>query len=189
MHYIVALGNGLENLKDNAIDLTIESKMNAIAAVVLYKKGIGQKIIFSGGYTKEEQSEAGKMLEFIKRQFNDIPLDDIILDEGSIDTADNASKVKKILPEGSKFVLISFGYHLKRAKRIFNNFGLHAEKVFASEKVLKQESPKYDYILQKFNWKRKIIKLQREILCLFLVHTIDPKGKILRVVTSNSRGN
>lgn len=189
MNYIVALGNGLTNLEDGGLDLTVESKMTALAAIVLYKNKVGEKIIFSGGFTEEKGSEAGKMLEFVKSELEDIPLSDIILDENSIDTADNAVEVKKILPSESKFIIVSFGYHLKRAKRIFRNFGLKAHGSFASEDVLKNHSPNHSYIFEKYNWKRKLVKIQREIFCLFLVYTIDPKGKILRVITSKSRGN
>lgn len=189
MDYIVALGNGMVVLKDNVLDLSPESKITILAAGILYKDKLGQKIVFSGGHTrgKSKESEAKKMFEFIKNKFS-IPESDIILEENSIDTAGNAFEVKKLLPENSKVILLSFAYHLPRAKRIFKNYGIYVKKDYASDKVLEENSPLYDEFLKKFTLKRKIEKILGEMFCLLLVYTIDSKGKILRIITSQTRG-
>ena len=190
MIYIVALGNGMMILKDNVLDLTPESKITALSAGVLYKEGKVKKIIFSGGYTKgkDKESEAKKMFELMKNKFPDIPDADIILEENSRDTAGNAFEVKKLLPINSKIILLSFAYHLKRAKIIFHNFNLDFEQTFASDNILKKMSPTYDEILKKYTLKRRIIKFIWEIFCLSFIFTIDPKGKILRIITLQTRG-
>jgi len=189
MNYIVVLGNGLIILKDNVLDLSPESRITALAAGVLYKERHGQKIIFSGGHTKgrNKASEAKKMFEFMKNKFS-IPESDIILEENSIDTAGNAFEVKKLLPDNSNVILLSFVYHLPRAKKIFKNFGIYIDKEYASDKVLEQNSPLYDEFLSKFTLKRRIEKILKEMFCLLLVYSIDPKGKILRIITLQTRG-
>lgn len=176
-------------LKDNVLDLSPESKITILAAGILYKDKLGQKIVFSGGHTrgKDKESEAKKMFKFIKNKFS-IPESDIILEENSIDTAGNAFEVKKLLPENSKVILLSFAYHLPRAKRIFKNYGIYVKKDYASDKVLEENSPLYDEFLKKFTLKRKIEKILGEMFCLLLVYTIDSKGKILRIITSQTRG-
>lgn len=189
MDYIVVLGNGLV-LDRNNFKLSPESKITTLASGVLYKEKQNQKIILSGGHTKgkDSPSEATKMHEFLETQFPEIPEYNIILEENSLDTAGNAVEVKKLIPDNSRISLISFGFHLPRAKRIFENFGIVPENIYASDKILKKLSPAYDDFLKKFTIKRKIQKIIRELICAPLAYTIDPKGKILRIITSRTRG-
>jgi uncharacterized SAM-binding protein YcdF (DUF218 family) len=185
MIFIVALGNGLNNQKE----LTIESKITALFASILLKQKIGQKIIFSGGFTKgkESKSEASKMYEFVLNYIQ-IPQNDIYLEENSIDTAGNASEVKKYLDKNSTVYLVSFGYHLKRAKRLFENYGIKVSGIFASEKILSKSLLVHKKLVKEFGFKRKAIKLIKEIIFLTLVYSIDSKGKILRIISSRTRG-
>jgi len=191
MIYIVALGNGMVVLKHNVLDLCPESKITALAAGVLYKGGKAKKIIFSGGRTKgkDKESEAKKMFEFMQNMFPEIPDANILLEENSLDTAGNAFEVKRLLPINSRIILLSPAYHLPRVKRIFHNFNLDFEQIVASDTVLEKMSPVYDEFLKRYTLRRRILKLSMEIFCLSLVYAIDPKGKILRLITSRTRGN
>jgi uncharacterized SAM-binding protein YcdF (DUF218 family) len=191
MDYIVALGNGMMILKDKVLDLTPESKITALSAGILYKEGKAKKIIFSGGYTKgrNKESEAKKMSDLMKNKFPEILEVDIILEENSLDTAGNAFEVKRILPINSRIILLSLAYHLKRAKINFRNYNLDLEQTFASDDVLNKMFPMYDEFLKKYTLKRRILRLIWEILCLSFIYTIDPKGKILRILTSRTRGS
>jgi len=49
-------------------------------------------------------------------------------------------------------------------------------------------SPLYNEFIKKYTLKLKVLKLLREIFCLPLVYTIDSKGKMLRIITSRTRG-
>jgi len=191
MDYIVALASGMEISKNNVLDLTPQSKITAIASGVLYKEDIAQKIIFSGGHTKgkDKKSEAELMFDLLKKKFPDIPDTDVVLEENSIDTAENAEEVKKILPQNSNIILLSFSYHLKRARIIFHNFNLNINKIYASDIVLSKQKTKYKNLLNEFTLKIKIQRIIWEIFCLFLVYTIDPKGQMLRLITRRTRGN
>jgi uncharacterized SAM-binding protein YcdF (DUF218 family) len=187
MIYIVALGNGFEE-KNGRLGLTVESKITAIAGYLYLRNNLGNKLIFSGGYTKNRKtSEARAMVEFIKVSFKNVSVENIILEEKSIDTAGNVSEVKKILPRDAKIILISFEYHLRRARLLFCNFGINVNSVVASELVLAKNSPKYDSIFKQFTLKRRMARLLREIVYYFLVRTIDSHGRIMRIVTSRTR--
>ncbi len=189
MIYIVALGNGFEE-KNGSLDLTVESKMTAVVGYLYLQDNPKNWLIFSGGYTKNRKiSEAKAMLEFIKVSFKNVSAGNIILEEKSIDTAGNAFEVKKILPKNAKIILISFGYHLRRAKLLFSNFGININSVAASELVLIKYSPRYDSLAKKFTIKRKIMRLLREIVYYSLVRTIDSHGEIIRIVTSRTRAD
>ncbi len=184
MVYIVALGNGFDKDKE----LTVESRMSALAASYLFKKGLENKLIFSGGHTKGKQnlSEAEKMYDY-SRQSLSLDIKDVILEEHSIDTAGNAGEVKRYLSEKDSVILVSFGFHLRRARLIFENYGINVKNQFSSERTLKEDYSAYKELIKEFNLLRKIDKLLREMLLIFLVCTIDPKGKILRIITSRTR--
>lgn len=189
MIYIVALGKGIELLRDGKVRLRVETKLTALATVAYFKKGVGEKIIFSGGHTKgkDKPSEARVMFDFVKQHFPEISLADIILEEKSVDTADNAFWVKKILPQDAKIILITTSYHLPRSKKIFKNYSVLVDEAIPAEKILQNESGKFDFVLRKYNYRRKLREIIWESVCLFLVDTIDPKGMILRVITSKTR--
>ena len=183
MEYIIALGNGLDNRKD----LTVESKMTALAATVLYKHTTGSKIIFSGGFTKGKinGSEAKKMYEYSMVLLN-IKNGDVILEQNSVDTVGNVEEVKKYLTKDDNVTLVSFGFHLKRAKKLFERYGIKVAGSVASEKILSENF--YQDLIKNYNLKRKTIKLLREVILLSLVYTIDNKGRLLRIISSKTRG-
>lgn len=189
MNYIVTLGKGLEVLQDGKVKLRIETAINVLAAYVLYKKGIGNKIIFSGGFTKgkDKASEAKAMFDYLRSYDSSFKQEDVILEEVSIDTAGNAFEVGKLLDRNSNVILLTTSYHLIRSRRIFRNFAVKVSGFYASEKVLKQESPKFDSVLREYSLKRKLWEILWESGCLALVSTIDPKGRLLRQITSRRR--
>ncbi len=189
MNYIVVLGKGIEALSNDKVELRVESKLTTLAALVLLRNEVGDKIIFSGGRTKgkAKDSEAKAMLDYLKNYDPKFKNEDVILEEISIDTAGNAYEVKKLIGEGSKIILLTTSYHLTRAKQIFKNYGLDVSKSYASENILEQESPKFDSILNKYGFRRRLWEFIWEAVCYILVMTIDPKGKLLRQITSRRR--
>ncbi len=189
MNYIVALGKGIEVLRNGKVEARVESKLTALAAYTLLRKGLGDKIIFSGGQTKgkSKPSEAKVMFDYLKSYDPEFKNESVILEEASIDTAGNAYEVKKLISEESKIILLTTGYHLVRAKQIFKNYGLDVRMSYASEKILGQESPKFDSILKQYSLMRKLWEILWEAICLILVSTVDSKGKLLRKITLRRR--
>jgi len=188
MKYIIALGKGLEVLKDGKVEPRVASKITALAAFMLLQKGIGDKVIFSGGHTKgiNNSSEARVMFDFAKQYFPEIYSQKIILEENSIDTAGNAIEVKKLVPLDVEIILLTISFHLLRSKKIFESYAIKINHSFASEKVLK-ESLKYDFVLKQYGWRTRIWEMIWEAVGLLFAYTIDPKGMILRKITSRTR--
>lgn len=101
-----------------------------IQTALLYKKGHIKKILVSGGQNgvikEDDFSEAG----FIKKNLIDlgIPSQDIITEETSRNTIENAAFCKSILKangldNNKTIVLITSAFHMQRAKAIFENQG------------------------------------------------------------------
>lgn len=185
MNYIIALGKGIEILEDGEIELRLETKLTALAAVVLLEKGFGDKIIFSGGHTKGKYrvSEAEAMLNFAGKYSIFVTRRNVILESNSVDTAANAEEVAKIIDGNSRTNLITTKLHLIRAKKLFKNYEIKIDRSFAAEDILKKESPRFDFVLRQYNLKRKLREFGWETICLIFATTIDRKGKILRFFT------
>lgn len=114
----------------NEFHLSVESKIAALAAAMLYIKGEINKIIFTGGKTagKDWPSEAEAMRNYLLN-FYEINLNDILVEDKSMDTAGNAKGVKKILEAmGAKeAIFTTISYHVERARKQFTELGLEGE--------------------------------------------------------------
>lgn len=210
---IVALGKNwrLPVTGGPRIDLSIESKMTALAAAEMYRAGLANKIIFSTGKTagkdaqgNEYPTEAEAMYKFMRIFFSPEEIQDsaVILETTSFDTAGNAEEVKKIMQEKriDNIALLTVGYHLPRAKRLFKNYGINVKKAFRSEKVLAEKRPRYANFYNEYLWRRKVLRghlkplkdagviLGKEAVASGLAFTVDPLGKgITRKITAKSR--
>ena len=83
-----------------------------------------QKIIISGGFTEGHKlSEAYIYAQELYKL--GIPKKDIVLDEKSKNTYQNAEFVKNILDKSDdKYCLVTDGLHLKRSQLYFDSFGI-----------------------------------------------------------------
>ena len=98
-------------------------------AITLYKKGKVKKILISGDsghLTDRGLHEARQMKELLVSW--GIPKEDIISEEKSVNTYQNAVETKKLLdrsyPELKTFVLVTSGMHMPRALACFRKQGL-----------------------------------------------------------------
>jgi uncharacterized SAM-binding protein YcdF (DUF218 family) len=95
----------------------------------LYHQGVIEKIMLSGGngmLFNNEYIEANAMKEYLLK--NKIPLADILIENTSRNTKENAFNSAKILnikfPEG-KFLLITSASHMRRAQYCFKKTGIN----------------------------------------------------------------
>lgn len=123
--------------------LSIESRIGAMAAGILYEQGSVGKIIFSGGTTREGlPSEAEAMAQYLKKRFPNIPDEAVLLEKESKYTRDNVEKTAKILEDNGikEAAQLTFGYHTGRAESHATRFGFDVEQVFSSEEIAKEQS-------------------------------------------------
>jgi uncharacterized SAM-binding protein YcdF (DUF218 family) len=99
--------------------------------VRLYKEGFVKKIIISGGsgsLTREETSESEDLKTILV--CSGIPQSDILLEEKSRNTHENAVFTKALLkqhPEFKKLLLVTSAFHIRRASGCFKNEGIKAD--------------------------------------------------------------
>lgn len=101
-------------------------------ALTLYHKGKIKKIIISGdnGYVSDKGLHEAKQMKEVLVAWG-IPENDIITEEVSRNTHENALETKKLIdrsyPHLNKLLLITSGTHMRRAKGCFDKVGLKCD--------------------------------------------------------------
>lgn len=91
--------------------------------ILLYKKGIVNKIIFTGGFGKgQKQSESQTAKNYALA--NEIPENDILIEEKSKYTTENLEQAKQIMDslEFTSALLVSDPLHMKRGMKLANYY-------------------------------------------------------------------
>ncbi len=195
---VFVLGQNWREYSKNP-ELSVESKMCAIAGAEMLISGMTDRLIISGGKTagKEFPSESEAMktyilLKYPHETYPQICDENIILEEQSLDTHGNAKEIKNILDrenetQQSTPALLTVGFHTKRASKIFKNHGIET-KSFNAEELLQKKSPHYAKFVKRFNNSipTKLKRLKEAFLRGFLV--VDPKGNMVSKLADTFRG-
>jgi uncharacterized SAM-binding protein YcdF (DUF218 family) len=163
---IVAMGTGIRS--DGS--LSNLSKAVTQKAIELYKNKFAPNIIFTGGFTQNNITEAEAMRDYaIKRG---IPKNNIFLEVDSVSTPTNVSETQKILKKKKfKSVLVVAQYvHIRRVIALFrrmlgNNYKLYWISAFSKYDNVpgqKRLSSENRFLLWEMFW-IGIYKLQRRI--------------------------
>ena len=122
--YILVLG---ASVKKDRISPMLKDRLDKAIEVYNDTKA---KLILSGDSIKsDEYDEVGKMKKYMLD--NNIPIEDLILDEHGISTYDSIYRIKD-MTKGKKIVIITQRYHLYRALYIassldINSYGIPAQ--------------------------------------------------------------
>ena len=95
----------------------------------LYKMGKIKKILISGGHFFETDIHEGKEIKNILILAG-VPENDIVLEDKSLNTRENALFSAQILKEkfaGQTYLLITSAFHLRRAKACFERVGIQTD--------------------------------------------------------------
>lgn len=117
-------------------------------AVSLYKTGKVEKLLISGdsGYIGDRGLHEAKQVKEVLISWG-IPETDIITEEKSVNTHENAVESVKILkqsyPHYKRFLLVTSGIHMKRALACFKNEGLECTSF--STDLYANQSGKYHW--------------------------------------------
>ena len=115
----------------------------------LYHQGYINKIMLSGGngsLNNIKYSEADAMKQFLKR--NNIPEEDIITENESRNTRENAIFSKEILEElypNGKYLLITSSSHMRRAQLSFKQAGLNVSP-FPTDCITSHRGTSFGYL-------------------------------------------
>ena len=126
---IILLGAGVDN-NDYGITPTLLADSRILETIRIYnvakKHNVEYKIIVSGGdvkaYGKSEAEVYAKILEK-----SGIPAKDIILENKSLNTYQNAGYTKEIIKDlpYDKYLLVTSGIHMKRSLLYFKSFSIN----------------------------------------------------------------
>lgn len=143
--YAVVLGGvtSYHDKKNNQIGF-YRSVDRLMQAIILYKKGIVKKIVFTGGDATILE-DGNKEADIIAQYLKDIglPAEDLIFENNSRNTHENAVYVHDLLkPSGNEnILLITSAFHMRRALGCFKKEGM---------------SPDY-YVADRYSGKRKYV--------------------------------
>ncbi|MEI6000550.1 YdcF family protein [Paraburkholderia bengalensis] len=126
---IVMLGTGTIH-RDGKLVPPKDAIARIVTSAGLYArcKQVGRvcHVIVSGGNPQEHEStEADTYLPYLLREA--VPRDDIVLENTSLTTYENARNVAAILPDGyyGSLILVTSAYHMPRALLDFHRFGMN----------------------------------------------------------------
>ena len=121
--HVVVLGAG--HVSEAALPLTGQIHSQALVRLIegirLYRELPGSKLILSGGIGFDPVPNA-EILQGIALQIGVSP-EDIIIEDQSKDTKDEAKFLKPVLGE-TPFILVTSAYHMPRAMGLFKNLGM-----------------------------------------------------------------
>lgn len=124
IHWVVVLSGGqseVAGIPPNSL-LYSASIKRLVEGVRLYRQLPQAQLLLSGGGYGYDMPEATRLAE-LASWFN-IPASRIILETGSINTADQAREIKMMVKE-QPFYLVTSAIHMPRAMELFAAQGLH----------------------------------------------------------------
>lgn len=189
---VIALGKSWKNVvpRPQSPELSFESQITTKAAGKMYDLGWTPHIIFTTGRTTQfDIDEAGEMKKCLDRSRYWVPQTAVTLESNSWCTRSNALETYKVVNElgFKKPALITVYPHTIRAQIIFNNngFNIPTSAVFDSYWILKDD---FRFTIDKYKkslrYKKEFVK---EMICLALTKTIDPKGEFLSRIAERTR--
>ncbi len=177
---VVLLCGGVRKSPTGEWGLNFESKLKVAAAAEVFKQQLAPVIISSGGALWGAPPIGQLMAESLTRRFG-VPQEAIIEEGQSTDTSIQVEQVLKIIEEkGYKHVaILADSEHVKRAKRLFRNYGFEVSPLSAEDYLL-QRSPHYQKIIEKLHSSRywKYWKVRESFLRAMLV--VDRKQTLFR---------
>jgi uncharacterized SAM-binding protein YcdF (DUF218 family) len=167
--------------------------MISLAAAQLMRQAVAPWLLFSGGHTAGtgHPSESAAMRDYLYAHSprRESELLSVLLEEKSIDTADNARRVREVCQDHGfrTIALLTTAHHLAAARGLFRTFGLNVCAVYAAEDVLHVRSRHHERFVRRYRgscrYKREWVREQvRRPLLL-----ADPRGRALRHVTNRLR--
>lgn len=117
---------GLASFDKNGAGFLNGAASRLVETAILYKAGKINKVVISGGAVYNDRPTEAP---FLKKKLIDIglPADDIIIEQQSRTTLENAAYTKLLLDSlkmHGPFVLITSAMHMKRAEKVFTKAGI-----------------------------------------------------------------
>lgn len=116
----IVLGNKVN--KDGTLSERLEKRLEC--GLTLYKSGLVNKLIVSGGKGKEGYYEAEKMKDYCIS--HGIPDSLILVDNDGYNTRATVKNTFQFLNKDSKIIVVSQYYHVSRTKMLYKKAGIQS---------------------------------------------------------------
>lgn len=178
--------------------LSHDGKMRTLAAGEMFKAGLTDRIIFSGGRTAGQKwpPEAESMFKYFRKKYPEIPEEALLLEGESYNTQENAERISRILERYNleRVAILTNDYHLARSQKIFEQHGIKAAG-FRAEEFLKKRKPEtgkphYEKFVEEFE-KSAHVKWEniKEAILRGLLR-VDREGRVVgRISRAIRHGN
>lgn len=195
---LLVLGGGFiqtaDNKQNDTPKLSLESRMRTLAAGEMFKSGLIDKIIFSGGKTggNNNPSEAEAMRSFLLSKYPQIKEQNIILEENALETSENMRNIKEILDKNGldEAVVLTSEAHLARAIILAKKNEINVVSDATAEEEIISRSPRhYQKFVEKYSAStgHKISQIREFLLRSLLV--VDRRGRIPQFLAHQIRQN
>jgi len=206
---IIVLGGGFETKQKNiSLKLTMESRMRALAVLEMYKSGMADKILLSGGKTAggDQLSEAMAMRNFIKEQESkylqedeaEIPDEVFVLDEEPRETSESLERIEEILQDvypntdSREAVILSSTTHLPRVKKLLGSYGVEVKDTVGAESRLTNLVDRHGHnyfkrFIERYARSLRVKKAQATEVIMRTILIVDSKALTLRWLANRVR--
>jgi len=171
--------------------LDLAGKIRALAAGEILSRGEVPKLIITGGrfWGEENPSLASETWKYIKAKYPEIPESSVILLEEAIDTNSNVNNSVRIMKENGikNVLLLSSGFHLKRAKDYFSEAGIEVFDTRAAEQETAKRSSRHQKLIEKYQKSFGLKIEQAKEIVLSGIAKIDKKGNLIRDIATKLR--
>ncbi len=125
IRYVVVLAGGASDDSElpPSSDLSRETLKRLVEGIRVYRDFPGSKLILSGGCPKDGEIKEARLMRAVALYLG-VPKKDVIIDDKSPSTAEQAKTLEPIL-KGSDFILVTSATHLRRAAETFKKRGLN----------------------------------------------------------------
>jgi hypothetical protein len=184
-------GSARHDIRDDNYNLSTDSRINTIAAGMLWVPG--RVIVLSGAQTagRDIQSQPSAAREYLMRKFPDIPFDDILLEESGVHTAKSAQAVAELLKDKDYrhvgLVGLDYTGHLNNSATLFEHYGVNLAAKIAAEGIISQRSAHHEAFIEAWRGSHRI---QREIMKEKMrqhILNVDQGGRLLGLLASIAR--
>lgn len=187
---VIVLAKNWEVGPNGKYRLTLDSKMNALAAAQLFEEKVANQFIICGGVRpiKSNNGYAPKTESIEMRDYairhSDLKPIDFMIDLHSYDTPSNAEETRRMIGtrQFKKLGLLTTTPHLTRSLEIFDNYGFRCEGISSDDVIARRSDHHKDLVVEVEKSLARQIDYFKETILTPLAF-IEPTGKLPRMLT------
>lgn len=187
---IIVLAKNWEVGPNGKYRLTLDSKMNALAAAQLFEEKVANHFIICGGVRPIKsnngyapKTESIEMRDYAIKHSNLKPVD-FMIDLNSYDTPSNAEETRRMIgtKQFDKLGLLTTTPHLTRSLEIFDHYGFRCEGISSDDVIARRSNRHKNLVIEVEKSLARQIDYIKETILTPLAF-IDANGRLPRMLT------